>query len=102
MTLIRVKKTRFQMILCIKERLYGDYFVLLQPFKRTHVSTVTSKEHAQALYLQGNAFRKQQQWAEALNAYEVAIALDPESPAVAARQMLMSIMDYYCKEYYNP
>jgi len=66
------------------------------------VSTISSKEQAQALYLQGNAFRKQQQWAEALNAYEAAIALDPESPAVAARQMLMSIMNYYCKEYYNP
>lgn len=66
------------------------------------VSTAESKTQAQELYIQGNAYRKQQQWAEALNAYEAAMALDPESPAVAARQMLMNIMEYYCKDYYNP
>lgn len=66
------------------------------------MSTEESKERAQQLYIQGNTFRKQQQWAEALNAYEAAMALDPESPAATARQMLMNIMEYYCKEYYNP
>lgn len=70
--------------------------------KRIIMSSEESKERAQQLYNQGNTFRKQQQWAKALNAYEAAAALDPESPAVTARQMLMSIMDYYCKEYYNP
>ena len=66
------------------------------------VSKTESKTQAQELYIQGNAYRKQQQWAEALNAYEAAMALDPESPAGAARQMLMNIMEYYCKDYYNP
>ena len=64
--------------------------------------TEATRAQAQAYYIQGNAYRKQQQWAEALNAYEAAAALDPESPAVAAREMLMNIMNYYCKEYYNP
>jgi len=31
-----------------------------------------------------------------------AIALDPESPAVAAKEMLDSIMSFYCKDFYNP
>ena len=31
-----------------------------------------------------------------------AIALDPESPAVTAKEMLDSIMSFYCKDYYNP
>jgi len=66
------------------------------------VNTDYTKARAQELYLQGNAYRKQQQWAEALNAYEQAMALDDSSPAATARQMLMSIMDYYCKDYYNP
>lgn len=66
------------------------------------MSTDESKARAQEYYLQGNAYRKQQQWAEALNAYEAATALDPASPAAAARKMLMNIMEYYCKEYYNP
>ena len=30
------------------------------------------------------------------------IALDPESPAVAAKEMLDDIMNFYCKDYYNP
>lgn len=59
-------------------------------------------EKAVALYEQGNQYRKQQQWSLALNAYEQAAALDPTSPAVHARQMLQQIMDYRCKEYYNP
>ena len=63
---------------------------------------VTTKEQAQQLYLQGNAHRKQQRWAEAMNAYEQAAALDPASPAVAARQMLFSILEFRCKDYYNP
>lgn len=66
------------------------------------MNTDQTKARAQELYLQGNAYRKQQQWADALNAYEQAMALDASSPAATARQMLMSIMDYYCKEYYNP
>lgn len=62
----------------------------------------SDKEKAQALYLQGNALRKQQEWGAALNAYEAAAALDPDSPAVHAREMLMEIMEFYCKDMYNP
>lgn len=62
----------------------------------------SDKQLARQLYEQGNAHRKQQRWADALNAYEQAAALDPESPAAAARQMLMDIMDFYCKDLYNP
>ena len=65
-------------------------------------SNKQSAEQAAALYEQGNQYRKQQQWSLALNAYEQAAALDPDSPAVHARQMLQQIMDYRCKEYYNP
>lgn len=59
-------------------------------------------EEAQRLYLQGNAYRKQQMWDKALNAYEQAAALDPNSPAVHARQMLIQIMEYRCKAMFNP
>ena len=57
---------------------------------------------AALLYAQGNAYRRQQRWADALNAYTEAIQLDPDSPAVHARQMLLGIMEYRCKDYYNP
>ena len=57
---------------------------------------------AQEFYEQGNAYRKQGNWQEAINCYLKAIELDPESPAVEAKQMLDDIMNFYHKDYYNP
>ncbi len=61
-----------------------------------------SRQRAHELYMQGNAHRRQQRWADAVNAYEQAAALDPASPAVTARQMLIDILEYRCNDYYNP
>ena len=57
---------------------------------------------AEEYYQQGNAWRKQGDFKRALDSYMEAIALDPESPAVAAQEMLDDIMNFYCKDYYNP
>ena len=57
---------------------------------------------AQEYYERGNAFRKQSLWHEAINCYIEAIKLDPDSPAVEAKQMLDDIMAFYCKDMYNP
>ena len=53
---------------------------------------------AQEYYERGNAFRKQSLWHEAINCYIEAIKLDPDSPAVEAKQMLDDIMAFYCKD----
>jgi len=57
---------------------------------------------AQELYEQGNRARKQGLWHEAINAYIQAIEIDPQSPAVEAKEMLDDIMAFYCKDMYNP
>ncbi len=57
---------------------------------------------AQQYYELGNKLRQQGQFGAAMEAYMEAIALDPESPAVTAKQMLDDIMNFYCKDYYNP
>ena len=57
---------------------------------------------AEEWYQQGNAFRKESKWHEAINYYIQAIDLDPDSPAVEAKRMLEDILDYYCKDMYNP
>ena len=57
---------------------------------------------AEEYYQEGNAWRKQGDFKRALDSYMEAIALDPESPAVAAKEMLDDIMNFYCKDYYNP
>lgn len=53
-------------------------------------------------YAKGNECRRHQDWEGALNAYQEAIDLDPSSPAVHARQMLMDILEFYNKDAYNP
>lgn len=57
---------------------------------------------ADEYYQQGNEYRRHGQFGEAISAYLEAIALDPNSPAVEAKQMLDDIMSFYCKDYYNP
>ncbi|MCR5679011.1 MAG: tetratricopeptide repeat protein [Prevotella sp.] len=57
---------------------------------------------AQEWYQRGNEYRRQQQWHDAINCYIEAIRLDPDSPAVEAKKMLDDIMNFYCKDMYNP
>lgn len=57
---------------------------------------------AEEYYRLGNRYRKEGNWQEAINNYIVAIELDPESPAVEAKKMLDDILNYYCKDMYNP
>ena len=54
------------------------------------------------LYYQlGNAYRKQSNWQQALNDYQRAADLNPESPAVHARRALLDILEFYNKDMYN-
>lgn len=55
----------------------------------------------EAFYLLGNAYRKTGNWQQALNNYQQAIDINPESPAVNARQMVIDILNFYHKDMYN-
>lgn len=57
---------------------------------------------AEEFYIEGNRWRKEGNWQEAINNYIKAISLDPDSPAVEAKKMLDDILSYYCKDIYNP
>ena len=57
---------------------------------------------AERYYQQGNAYRKQSDWQHALECYNQAIDLDPNSPATKAKEMVYNILNYYCKEMFNP
>ncbi|MCD8296500.1 MAG: tetratricopeptide repeat protein [Prevotella sp.] len=57
---------------------------------------------ADEYYRIGNRYRQEGNWQQAINSYVEAIGLDPESPAVVAKEMLDSILSYYCKDIYNP
>ena len=54
-------------------------------------------------YLQlGNEGRQRGDWQNALANYMEAIELDPNSPAVVAKEMLENILNFYNKDAYNP
>lgn len=52
-------------------------------------------------YLKGNAYRKEENWQKALDNYQYAIDLNPSSPAVTSRKMIIDILNYYYKEQFN-
>ena len=57
---------------------------------------------AEDYYKLGNEYRRKGDWKHAIDNYLEAIALDPESPAEEAKQMLDDMFAFYCKDMYNP
>ena len=57
---------------------------------------------AEDYYKLGNENRRKGDWKHAIDNYLEAIALDPKSPAVEAKQMLDDMFAFYCKDMYNP
>lgn len=57
---------------------------------------------AEDYYKLGNEYRRKGDWKHAIDNYLEAIALDPESPAVEAKQMLDDMFAFYCKDMYTP
>ncbi|HJA85364.1 MAG TPA: tetratricopeptide repeat protein [Candidatus Bacteroides avicola] len=55
----------------------------------------------QAYYLRGNARRKQSDWKGALDDYQRATDLNPQSPAAEARRALIDILEFYNRDMYN-
>ncbi len=57
---------------------------------------------AQAYYLRGNAHRQKGEWGEVMNSYLASMELHPDGPAAEAYRATQEIMQFYCKDYYNP
>ena len=57
---------------------------------------------ADEYYRKGNEYRGRGDWQHAIDCYLEAISLAPPPPAVEAKEMLDSILSYYCKDIYNP
>ena len=50
----------------------------------------------------GNEYRRQNNWKMALESYSEAIERNPNSPAVQAKEMLIDILNFRCKDLLNP
>ena len=62
-------------------------------------NSVIQKE--EVYYLLGNAYRKTGNWKQALDHYQHAIDINPDSPATHARKMVIDILEFYHKDMYN-
>ena len=58
--------------------------------------------NSRELYEQGNDYRRQGNWQEAINSYIQAIELDPDSPAVEAYRASLEILEFFNKDMLNP
>lgn len=55
----------------------------------------------EAFFLLGNAYRKQENWQEALNNYACAMEINEESPARLAYAATIEVLDFYNHDMYN-
>lgn len=53
-------------------------------------------------FLLGNAYCKENNWQQALNAYCQAIEINPDSPARLAYEHIQEIMSFFNHDLYNP
>lgn len=84
----------------IRERLWrNEVDEVIKELDALLVSDFPQKDLA--YYLRGNAWRKQADWQRALNDYQRAADLNPDSPAVNARRALLDILEFYNKDMYN-
>ncbi|MFA6884966.1 MAG: tetratricopeptide repeat protein [Paludibacteraceae bacterium] len=58
-------------------------------------------ESDEAYFLRGNAYRKKENWQEALNNYSEAMELNPEGPATLAYNATIEVLDFFNKDMYN-
>lgn len=65
-------------------------------------AATTSEEREQALILRGMTYWKCGERAKAINDYNAAIRLNPDSEAVELRSQAYSILDFYHRDLYNP
>ena len=56
----------------------------------------------QLYYLRGNAYRKHNNWKNAMSDYCKAKELNPQSPAASAYEATLEIMNFYHRDLYNP
>lgn len=79
----------------------GDVDVAIEQLNQLLEDTSAEKEKDTLYYLRGNAYRKKGDWKRALDNYQLAIDLNPDSPAVQARKMALDILNFYNKDMFN-
>ncbi len=79
----------------------GDVDTAIKQLDQLLQDNSVEKKKDTLYYLRGNAYRKKGDWKRALDNYQYAMDLNPESPAVQARKMAIDILNFYHKDLFN-
>lgn len=79
----------------------GDVDTAIKQLDQLLQDNSVEEEKDTLYYLRGNAYRKKGDWKRALDNYQFAIDINPESPAVQARKMAIDILNFYHKDMFN-
>ena len=79
----------------------GDVDTAIKQLDQLLQDSSVEKEKDTLYYLRGNAYRKKGDWKQALDNYQYAIEINPDSPAVQARKMAIDILNFYHKDMFN-
>ena len=71
-------------------------------FLKTLVEDTQEENKDVAYYVLGNAYRRGNNWQDAINSYSRAVEINPFSPAKEMRASCIKILDFYNKDMYNP
>lgn len=71
-------------------------------FLKTLVEDSQEENKDIAYYVLGNAYRRGNNWQDAINSYSRAVEINPLSPAKEMRASCIKILDFYNKDMYNP
>ena len=79
----------------------GDVDTAIKQLDQLLRDTSVKEEKDTLYYLRGNAYRKKGDWKQALDNYQYAIEINPDSPAAQARKMAIDILNFYNKDMFN-
>ena len=79
----------------------GDVDTAIEQLNQLLLDTSVENEKDILYYLRGKKKKKKGDWKQALDNYQYAIDLNPDSPAVQARKMAIDILNFYHKDMYN-
>ena len=71
-------------------------------FLKTLVEDSQEENKDVAYYVLGNAYRRGNNWQDAINSYSRAVEINPSSPTKEMRANCIKILDFYNKDMYNP
>ena len=91
-----MKVTEQQIVDLIEQGRYDDALVL------TNELVENEPDNDEAYYLRGFVYKHLNKWGESLSDLNKAIELNPDSRAVALKQLLQDIIDFRHTDLYNP